>query len=810
MFKTFILSLFLLTGFSVHAQNSGKILGTVKDQNTQEAITGATITLKGEKTYYQTTDENGRFSVALQVGTYAISISFIGYETLNQYNLVVGSGNDLILNFEMSEARTALAELVVKKDNSRSARATDMVTPLSTQRLSTEEIKANPGGNFDVSRVIQALPGVAGGFTANRNDIIVRGGAPNENVYYLDGIEIPVLNHFQTQGASGGATGILNVSFIEDVQLSSSAFDARYDNALASTFTIKQRNGNPEKLAGNIRLSGSEFAGTLEGPLSEKTTFIVSARKSYLQFLFQLLDIPIRPAFWDFQYKINHQINKKTSLNFIGLGAIDKFRLATPKDSSPENEYIMRSNPAIDQWNYTLGVSLKRLINNGYYTVALSRNMFWNGADRFEDNIETEANRTLKLRSFEAENKLRVDVNKFRDGWKWSYGAMGQWVKYDIDLLNRISNGRTDSSGNIIQPPITVDFRNNTGFFKYGAFGQVSRFFLNQKLLVSAGLRTDMNSFTTTGSNPLKTLSPRLSMSYSVSPVLDFTASVGKYYKIPSYTILGYKDQTGVSVNRDMRYTGSLHYTAGLQFIPKDALRFTVEGFYKDYSNYPVSTRTGISLANQGADFTAVGNEPVTSSGTGRVYGAEVFMQQKLIKKLFYVLSGTLFKSEFTGLDGVMRRSSWDYGFIAASTVGYKPGKNWEFGVKYRIAGGQPYTPFNMEVSQRDYLTTGTGTPDYARVNQETLPFFNQLDLRVDKKFYFRKTALGLFLDIQNLLLYKTPGLPNYTFQRTDDNSGFATSDGLPLAPDNSNAIPLILDKRTATVVPSIGFILEF
>lgn len=805
-----LIILFCFFAFTVNAQNTGKIMGTVKDLNTQEWITGATVTVKGAQPYYQMTDENGRFSATLPVGTYSLSISFVGYETLNQYNLVVGSGNDLILNFEMSEARNTLTEVVVKNDLSRSARATDMITPLSTQRLSTEEIKANPGGNFDVSRVIQALPGVAGGFTSNRNDIIVRGGAPNENVYYLDGIEIPVLNHFQTQGASGGATGMLNVSFIEDVQLSSSAFDARYDNALASTFIIKQRNGNPEKLSGNIRLSGSEFATTLEGPLSDKTTFIVSARKSYLQFLFQLLDLPIRPSYWDFQYKINHQIDKKTSLNFIGLGAIDKFRLATPKNSSPENEYIMRANPAIDQWNYTVGASLKRLINNGYYTVALSRNMFWNGADRFENNVPTEANRTLKLRSFEAENKLRMDVNKFKDGWKWSYGAMAQWVKYDVNLYNKINNGSTDSTGAVVQPPISVDFSNTIDFLKYGAFGQVSRYFFNQKLLVSGGLRTDMNTFTVSGGNPLKTLSPRISLSYALSPTVDVTASVGKYYKLPAYTVLGYQDRNQMAVNKNMNYTGSIHYTAGVQFMPKEALRFTVEGFYKDYNNYPVSLQTGLSLANQGADFTAVGNEPMASVGRGRVYGAEVFMQQKLVNKVFYVFSGTLFKSEFSGLDGVLRRSSWDYGFIAASTIGYKPGKNWEFGVKYRIAGGQPYTPFNLEASHRDYITNGVGTLDYSRVNQERLPFFNQLDFRIDKKFYYKNTTLGLFMDIQNLLLYKTPGLPNYTFKRTEDNSGFATTNGLPLAADNNNAIPLILENRSATVVPSIGFILEF
>jgi hypothetical protein len=323
----------ILVSLSTQAQTKGIILGTIKDKNTQQTIEGAVVQIEGTADG-NTSDSNGNYRIETSLGAKNIKVSYLGYATQIKYNIIVSSGNTQIVNFELDEEGKNLNEVVVKDNKSRSARAADMVTPMSTQRLSTEEIKGNPGGNFDVSRVIQVLPGVSGGASANRNDIIVRGGAPNENVYYLDGIEIPVLNHFQTQGASGGATGILNVSFIEDVQLSSSAFDAKYDNALASTFNIKQRQGNPEKLGGNVRLSGTELATTLEGPLGKKTTFMASARRSYLQLLFEALDLPIRPEYWDFQYKVTHKIDNKTTLNFIGVGAIDKFRLAIPKESS--------------------------------------------------------------------------------------------------------------------------------------------------------------------------------------------------------------------------------------------------------------------------------------------------------------------------------------------------------------------------------------------------------------------------------------------------------------------------------------------
>lgn len=785
-----LIGLLLLFG-TTQAQITGIINGTVKDRNTQENLSGITITAMGPDTSSIVSNERGNFQYILPVGRYTLELYALGYEAAVLYNINVNSGNAQILLIELDAREETLDEVVIRPN--RSVRAADLVTPLATQKLTSEEIRVNPGGNFDVSKVIQVLPGVAGGTTANRNDIIVRGGGPAENVYYLDGIEIPVLNHFQTQGASGGATGILNVSFIQDVQLTSSAFDSRYDNALASTFVIKQRNGNPNQIGGNLRLSGSEIAATFEGPISQNTTFLASARRSYLKYLFQVLDLPIRPDYWDFQYKVNHKFNEKTELNLIGLGALDHFRLVAPKNSDAENEYILRSNPLIDQWNYTVGASLRRLTNNGFYTIALSRNMLSNGAKRYEDNVNERGDLLFSLRSHEIENKLRLEVDRFVDGWKISYGAGTQYVKYDANLFNPATTSES-----------AIDF------LKLGAYVHASNYFWNDRLLVSGGVRSDLNNFTDGGMNPLSALSPRLSAAYELGTQWNVSASVGSYYKLPSYTALGFRSAAEVLENQNLKYINAIHYTIGMQFVPRNDFRFTVEAFYKDYSNYPVSIVNGISMANIGTDFDAIGNEAYESTGKGRVYGMEAYVQQKLVKSLFYVLSATVYKSEFSGSDGVFRPSTWDYGYVISSTLGYKLPKNWDLGLKYRIAGGQPYTPFDPIASQEQYLTSGRGVLDYRLLNDEKLPLFQQLDIRVDKKYNFQKTSLVLFADFQNAFLYKTPALPKYTFQRNAANTDFATTDGLPLTPNGSNAIPLILNNRSATIVPSVGFIFEF
>ena len=805
----FLFAVGIVLSAATSAQQKGFVYGNATDKYTQEPVAGASIKVEGsnEGTF---TDSSGNYKLETSLGTKNITISNVGYGSQTKYDLVVSLGNALMVNFELLREAKSLGTVVISIDKNKSARAADMVTPMSTQKLTSEEIKSNPGGNFDVSKVIQILPGVSGGAQANRNDIIVRGGAPNENVYYLDGIEIPVLNHFQTQGASGGATGILNVSFIDDVQLSSSAFDARYDNALSSTIVIKQRQANPEKVSENIRLSASEVAATLEGPVNGKTTFMASARRSYLQYLFQALDLPIRPQYWDFQFKVTRNIDKKTTLTFIGIGAIDKFRLAVPKKSSPENEYILRSNPDIDQWTYTIGASLKRLLNNGYINVALSRDVFNNQANQFEDGQVAQDIRTLGINSTETENKLRVDVNKFVNGWNFSYGIMAQYVDYKNSLFNKISNEIKDQNGNVVSPAVTVNFESHINFLKYGAFTQVSKRFFDNKLLLSGGVRTDMNSFTKDGSNPLKTLSPRLSFSYNIIPGWDITGSIGSYYKIPVYTNLGFMNTSGMLVNKDIKYIHSIHYALGFQFLPKNDFRLTVEGFYKKYFHYPVSERTGISLANQGADYSAVGNEAVLSNGKGTAYGVELFVQQKLIKNTFYALSTTLYNSEFSGADGVLRRSSWDFGYLVSATLGQKFQRNWELGLKYRLAGGAPYTPFDLVASRANYITTGVGTLDYTAINSLRLKSFQQVDLRIDKKYNFKRTSLDLYLDFQNILVFKTEGQPYYTFKRKSDNSGFETTDGDALKTDGSNAIPVILENDNTSLLPTIGFIFEF
>jgi outer membrane receptor protein involved in Fe transport len=814
------LSRWVLTGLSlilslnfvqaqVKVQNTGKLSGVLVNRKTQQNAPGLLITVTpgNEKLI---SDSNGAFRfTSLLPGAYAIKVTGLGIQEKLLTNVIVTSGNENNLTIELEPAINLLNTVTVT-GRRNTAKATTLESPLSIQRLTAEDIKANPGGNFDISKVIQSLPGVGGGAAGGtfRNDIIIRGGAPSENVFYLDGIEVPIINHFSTQGSGGGPQGILNVSFIQDVKLSTSAFDARYDNALSSVFQFRQKNGNPNKLQGNFRMSGTEVAATLDGPISKRTTFLASVRRSYLELLFKALDLPIRPNYWDYQFKTTTKINDKTTLTTLGLAAIDDFKLAAPKEVTPEKLFAINSNPLINQWNYTLGLSLKKLIQDGYWNLSLSRNTLDNQADRYEDNENpSDASRTFQIRSNETENKLRFDVTKNIQNISLSYGVVAQYVQFDNAFYQLFRPALKDSLGIVIQDAISFNTNTGVNFLRYGGFLQLGTRLFEDRLAISTGLRADANNYSTSSQNPLDQLSPRVSLSYALSNAWNFSASYGTYYRLPSYTQLAYSNN---GLTNPGKYIQSNHYVAGFEFLPSSTTRFTFEGFYKGYNNYPVSILDKISLANKGIEFGAIGNEPIAQDGKGKAYGFEFFAQQKLTEKFFGVFSYTLYWSEFTGMDKKYQPASWDNRHLISATAGYKLPKNWELGIKFRYQGAAPYTPYDLEQSRLNYLTLGSGVFDYDKVNTLRLKAFHSGDIRLDKKWNYKKTTFDFYIDIQNFYASKSTGAPQYTFKRKEDNSDFLSNNGKPVQLNGSNAIPYFLENAEGTFIPTIGFIIEF
>lgn len=782
----FLLFFFLLTGLStVYAQNTGQLSGFVKDAKTEEPLIGVTVKV-ADTDLGGITDINGYYQIQnIPAQTYNVVASYVGYQSSTRYNVVVRSGGNPDLNFNLSEAVDELSEVVVQA--SPFEKLTE--TPNSIQRLSQEEIATYPGGNNDIAKVVQSLPGVSGsvGF---RNDVIIRGGAPNENVYYLDGVEIPNINHFATQGSAGGPVGLLNVSFIEGVTLSTSSFPAQYDNVLSGVLQFDQRNGNATERRANFRLSASEAAITFEGPLVKpeedelaNTTFIVSARRSYLQFLFQLIDLPFLPDYWDYQYKVNHKIDKRNEINLIGVGSIDNFAINPPDEYSLEQQAILDQVPVIQQWTSTIGLSWRHRFRggNGFFRTTLSGNILNNTFTQYQDNVNQEGI-VFSNESVEDENKLRFELTNFVGDWTISSGFLAQYSRYENNTLDAVND---------------ISYETSTQFYRYGLFSQVSRSFFNDRLTPSLGIRVDGNTFTDEGMNPLNTFSPRLSLAYVVAPRWTLNASAGRYFKIPPYTVLGFQDNNGNYLNQDSDYIQSDHLVAGLEFLPRRSTRITLEGFYKRYDNYPVSVRDGVSLANLGGDFEVLGNEDIESVGLGRSYGLEVLLQQKLSKNFYGILAYTLYWSEFTGLDReTYLPSVWDNRHLLTFTGGYKLPRNWEIGLRVRYLGPTPYPPVDLEESVDTYPVF---VNDFQRLGDVRLTAFNQTDIRVDKKWNFSDWTFNIFLEVTNVLGNDLPNPPSYSLDRGDN--------GEILQPRRLIQVP---DTDNSAALPTIGIVIDF
>jgi len=801
LMKTRLLTILLIL-FSLSSYAQGVIRGKIINPNNGQPVAFANV-LVLDSDFGAISDEEGFYEIQnIPAGLYNVRASFVGFKTETRFEVRVTIAKPVQLDFELREDASELSEVVVSSEFSRSEE-----TPLSVRKLNSNEIERYPGGNRDISRVIQALPGVAS-TPSFRNDILIRGGAPNENKFFVDEIEVPVINHFSTQGSSGGPVGILNVNLIKNVDLIAGGFPANRMDALSSVFEIQLKEGNRENMQTQVTLGASELTLSNEGPIGEKTTYLVSARRSYLQGLFKILGLPFLPTFNDFQLKTTTKLNDKTELTFLGVGAIDKFVLnkEIPEDETGEDLenrlYLLDVLPVQSQWNYTTGLKLKRYRENGFWTFVLSRNMLNNESEKYFNNEESsESNLLFRYLSQESENKFRAENNIFGTGFSIKYGVNYEYSRYYIKNFDRSSLANTGE---------VIDVESKSNFNEYGAFVSGTKYSKNERLLISGGIRMDGSDFGNTASNPLNQISPRISASYQLRPNLFVTANTGIYYQKPPYTVLGYRDNSGQLINQDtdVRYIQNSQFIAGLEFLaPEKNRRFTMEAFYKKYRNYPSSVRNGISLANLGADFGVIGNEAVISNAKGRAFGLEFLAQQRLFNNFYGIAALTLVRSEFTNpnTDGFIP-SSWDNKIILSLTAGKRFNKNWEVGMRWRYLGGTPYTPYDVEESALISNWDLRGQPifDFTQINAFRLKAFHQLDIRVDKKYYFPKWSLNWYVDFQNA----------YNFQAEQPSLLIPVRDGdgniLIDANDPTRYQLKFIENTAGTILPTVGIIVEF
>lgn len=767
-----------------------QIKGVVIDKSTRQPLEFVNVLVVGLG-IGASTDANGNFLITqVPPGIYRLQASFLGYKTELTPEYRVNHVTPYV-QIELEEENASLNEVVVTASPFQKVPE----SPVSLRVIGLQEIEKAPGANRDISKVVQNYPGVAFSPIGYRNDLIVRGGGPSENRFYLDGVEIPNINHFSTQGASGGPVGLIDADLIRSVKFYSGAFPADKGNALSSVLDFSLRDGDMERNSLKATLGASEVSLSSNGHIGNKTSYLVSVRQSYLQALFKILGLPFLPAYTDASFKIKTRFDSHNELTLLGLGGIDRMKLNLGIEGE-DAEYMFSYLPEINQETYTVGGVYRHYSQRHVQSIVLSQSYLNNRNVKYRDNDESsEENLTLRLGSIEQETKLRMENTSSWSVWKVKAG-------FDLNYSRYKSNEYRKVFANALRE---YDYHTDLSLWRWGMFASVDYAAPDKSFTASMGVRTDGNNYSDKMKELWRQLSPRLSVSYQLIEGLTLSGHVGLYYQLPSYTALGFKGEEGEYVNRHLDYISVSQESLGLSWTPNENMELSAEGFYKLYGHMPFSLSDQIPLYCKGNDYGTIGNEALSSEAKGRSYGVELMFKWLLTQKLNLSSSLTIFKSEFKdGEQGSYVPSAWDNRFILNMSGTYNFPKHWSLGAKVSCIGGSPYTPYDVEKSSlvEAWNVQGRAYYDYSRYNQERLPVFGQLDVRVDKTFYLKKCMLGFYLDIQNITASKL---------RQPDalmSTGQIENPSAPLS--EQRYVMKFIRQESGTLLPTLGITFEY
>lgn len=771
---------------SINYTVSGKVI----DKQSRQPIAYANVFVKGLPGKGASTDSVGTFRIEqVPPGIYRFESSCIGYLSVITSEYIV-SASTTFVEIEMEEDANMLEAVVVTPSPFRKS----IESPVGMRIIGLQEIEKSPGANRDVSRIVRSYPGVSFSPIGYRNDLIVRGGSPTENRFYMDGIEIPNINHFATQGASGGPVSIVNADLIREITFYTGAFPADRSGALSSVLDFKLKDGNPDKQSFKATLGASEVSLSGSGHMGDRTTYLFSIRQSYLQMLFKVLGLPFLPNFIDGQFKIKTRLSDHDELTFLGLTGIDKMKLNTD-EKGEDAEYLLSYLPTINQETFTLGASYKHYSGKHVQQLVLSHNYLNNRNLKYRNNDNSsEENLTLRLRSTEQKTSLRFENQTNLGLWDLKTGAELTHSIYTNNSRQRIY---TDAGSMSV-------YETSLYIWGWGAFFTSNYTTPNKRFSMSAGVRMDGNNYSHHMTQLWKQFSPRLSVSYKLTEQWSLSANSGIYYQLPPYTALGYKDNNGIYANKSLEYMQVQENSLGIDWHWQDHFMVSAEGFFKGYRHIPFSLGDNIPLLCKGNDYGVIGNEALTSTASGRAYGLETMFRWQVPGKFNVVSSFTLYKSEYRNTNDKFVPSAWDNRFILNLSGTYNLPRRWSIGGKVSCIGGSPYTPYDEEKSSLVEAWDAKGQPyyDYSRYNAERLPSFTQLDIRVDKSFYFRRCMLGLYLDIQNITGSKLKQ------QDVIMSTGVIENPSAPVA--EQRYVMKYLKQESGTILPTLGVTLEF
>jgi hypothetical protein len=765
----------LLTGAGVAAAQdttgTGAVRGSVQSAALQPV--GDVAVCLPEIGRCVVTDGSGRFVITdVRAGRYRLEIITTGQTPLDA-TIDVRAGLDTAVEVVLpntsglTETVTVSAPAFVAAEEIKN----------SAFLVSSSDILRSAGALQDVSRYVQTLPGVVIGANDFRNDLIVRGGSPLENLYIVDNIEIPNINTFANFASAGGTVSILDAQLIQDVTFLTGAFPASYGNRTSSVLQTSLREGNRDRVAGRATVGFAGAGAVLEGPIGDaRGSWIVSARRSFLDLVTDDIGIGGVPVQYTFNAKAVLDLNAANRIWLLNVTGVDNIRLGLTEDTDLTEE-LSNFDIRYDGWRSATGINWQQTFGRkgvGLFGVTHSRarveqrvaDLVRNGIPPPDTSVEDQLSRgetVFREDSGESETTVKYDFTAYVPvAEKVQAGISIKRFGIDYDAASPFGSDSPYFTAPD-QNPFALQSRETT--YQYAAYAQGSRR-VGERVGVTLGGRVDRYAFLSA-----TTFSPRAGISYEVNNALSLRASAGRHYQQPFFLFL-----TAFPGNRTLQPFRADHVVFGVDVSGGDAMRMTVEYYEKRYKDYPVSSDiASLSLANIGDTF-AVREIlfPLVSAGRGRARGIEISVESRPRPgtPVFGQINVAVSRARHAGSDRVLRPGSFDYPVVLNALAGYRLGR-WDFSVRGAYLSGRPFTPFDDDLSTEQRRAVY----DLSRVNEGRAPDYLRLDVRVDRGFVVNRQPVTLFFGIQNVTNRKN--VSGYSWNRRLNSSSTLDQQGI-------------------------------
>jgi hypothetical protein len=724
----------------------GTIAGRVIAADTRSAIAGVEVAAMGVDAQVLT-GEDGRFRmISMPAGSYTLRFTHLGYRARAQADVIVRPDRITFVEVELEPAALELPGIATPATFFR--RGVD--GGASRVGFSGEEIRRAPGSAGDVSRILMSLPALTK-VNDQSNALIVRGGSPLENAFFVDDIEIPNINHFPTQGASGGPIGILNVDLIEEVTLHAGAFPSTYGDRLSSVMDIRLRAGNRSEVDGQLALDFAGFGAVAEGPLpGARGSWVLSGRRSYLDLLVKAIDVgtTVAPRFGSYQGKATLELGQGQDISVLAVVSDD--HNDTDLETAIENAMLQFGRQDIVQG--TAGLRWSAVWNDRVWS---RTSVSFTGSRFIEDLFETATGGGALLTNRSTEREMRVrNVNRVRLSERSSLDVGIEVKRTDADYDNAHAS-RVGPLGDTL-PALRVDA--DVGANKLAAFASWTMS-ASPRLTATLGMRAD--HFTYNGATHV---TPRASVTYRLDAATALTAEAGLYRQSLPMVLLAQNEMHG-----ELRDPAATHFVASVERFLSEDTRLTVEAYRKDYRNLPLDPNAPalFPLDELFYDFGFfTGHEQLTDDGRASATGIELVLQKKLAADFYGLASAAYARSRYRGGDRVWRDRVFDNRWLMGLEGGYKPGSTWELSARWIYAGGPPYTPLDLQAS----ALHNRAILDGSRINAVRYPDYHSLNLRADRRFHFTRSNLVAYVSVWNA--YNRDNVASYYWNAVDRQQG--------------------------------------